>query len=151
MIQLTHVTIWFHRSYLANCFYITYNAMQTVCACFVWEFIRGVIYSMCKPVSETFHCNFMLSPKGMFIILYMSIADFEIYSIFRMKPLLQRDMASHKCVIHRTDFALQAYLHRWLCSHSPCLRSLRTEYIKVNKSQTRNFNIRKVSLKKQLK
>ena len=45
----------YHRSYLANIFYIAYKAMQTV------------IYSMWKAISKTLHCKVMLSYTSMYV------------------------------------------------------------------------------------
>ena len=47
--------------------------MQTVSVYFVFDYIRGVIYSMWKAISKTFHCKFMHSSKSMYINFYMSI------------------------------------------------------------------------------
>ena len=62
----------YHCSYLANIFYITYSAMQTV-SVFFFYYIRGVIYTMWKAVSKAFHCKFMLSSKSIYVIFYTSI------------------------------------------------------------------------------
>ena len=51
--------------------------MQTVSVYFVFECIRGLISSMWKAVSKTFHCKFMVSSKSKYIIFYMSIISKE--------------------------------------------------------------------------
>ena len=47
--------------------------MQAVSVYFVFNCIRGLIYSMREAVSETFHCKFMLNSKSMYIIFCTSI------------------------------------------------------------------------------
>ena len=56
---------------LANMLYITYKTMQTVSVYFVLDCVRGLIYSMWKAVSKTFHCKCMISSKKyVFYILH---------------------------------------------------------------------------------
>ena len=61
----------YHCSYLANIFYITYNAIQTVSVYFVVDYIRGFIYTNINFIWKIFRCKFMLSSINMCNIYYL--------------------------------------------------------------------------------
>ena len=51
--------------------------MQTVSVYFVFECFRGLISSIWKTVSKTFHCKFMTSSKSRYIIFHTSTISKE--------------------------------------------------------------------------